>query len=275
MAAPGSEVQEAVVEIPLQAIRPNPHQPRRRFDETALKELAASIKVSGLLEPVIVRYGQQEGEFELVVGERRLRACKLLEAATIPAIVRDYSAEESRELVLVENLQREDLNPMEEARALEGLLELYGDNVVQVADQMGKTEQHVRNRVGLLTLPDAVQQMVEDGVLNVGQAEAIVELGDEKKQLAAAKKAYQLRFTPAQIRGSMQEKKGNPSPSAGQRGGVVRSATLMQLIPKTYDAIEGFEFVKLKDAAKRMALKRQLQSLHEKLGEVLQQFGEG
>lgn len=159
--------------LAVSAIEPHPGQPRRRFDEAALDELAASIAQRGVIQPVIVRpFGT--GRYQLVAGERRWRAAQRAQLHEIPALIRDLSEREVTALALIENLQREDLNPMEEARAYHRLAEEEGLTQAEIARLVDKSRSHVANLQRLLALPETVMDMVEDGRLSMGHARALV-----------------------------------------------------------------------------------------------------
>lgn len=159
--------------VPIDRIVPNPGQPRRRFDEAALDALAASIKESGLLQPVVVR-PIERGTYELIAGERRWQAAKRAGATELPVVIRDADARGRLELALVENVVREDLNPMEVARAVAALVEDFGRTHEAVAATLGRSRPAVSNLLRLLELPDGVTDMVEDGQLTEGHARAIL-----------------------------------------------------------------------------------------------------
>src|SRR5690349_22044647 len=162
--------------IPVSRIRPNPFQPRREFEPTALGELEASIRASGLLQPITVR---RNGDgHELVAGERRLRAITNLQWKDVPAVVRDFDDQTLLVLALVENLQRSDLNAIEEARGYQRLLGEFSLTHQEVADAVGKDRSTVTNLLRVLTLPEAVQQLVESGKLSAGHARALVGAGE-------------------------------------------------------------------------------------------------
>lgn len=168
----------AVVRLPLAAIHPNPAQPRRRFSEEALGELAASIREKGLLQPLVVR---PKGEaYELVAGERRLRAAQLAGLQEVPALVRDLTDQEALELALVENLQREDLTPVEEARGYQALVAM-GLTQEEVARRVGKARSTVANALRLLQLPEEVLEALEDGRISAGHARALLMLEPEDR----------------------------------------------------------------------------------------------
>jgi ParB family chromosome partitioning protein len=170
----GTEPDERLWQLRLELIRSNRLQPRNDFSEVELQELEASMRTSGLLQPITVR--QTGSTFELIAGERRLRAARRLGWSTIPAIVRDISDEQLLTLALVENLQRADLNPIEEAEGYRRLHESFGLSQQQVAALVGKDRSTVANMLRLLTLPDEVQRMLRDGTLSVGHARALLGL---------------------------------------------------------------------------------------------------
>ena len=173
-----------VREVELQRVRPNPFQPRREFDSAALAELQASIRENGLLQPLVVRVAGDG--FELVAGERRLRALNGLEHATAPAIVRELSDEQMLLLALVENLQREELNAIEEAIAYQQLIDGFGLTQSQVANRVGRNRSTVANSLRLLTLPQEVQDMVGSGTLSAGHARAVLSLESSTDRIRLA-----------------------------------------------------------------------------------------
>jgi len=182
-AAPASDYQR----LPVARIRPNPYQPRREFDETELAELQASLKASGLLQPVTVR---RAGDgFELISGERRLRAATRLGWSDIPAIIRDVDDRTLLTLALVENLQRADLNAVEEARGYRRLAEEFGFTHAQIAEAVGKDRTSITSMLRILQLPATVLELVEKGQLSAGHARTLVSLEDERKALTLANEA--------------------------------------------------------------------------------------
>ena len=162
--------------IPVSRIRPNPFQPRREFEPEALSELEASIKANGLLQPVTVR--RKGDSYELIAGERRLRAVKNLDWKDVPAVVRDFDDQALLVLALVENLQRSDLNAVEEARGYQRLLGEFSLTHQEVADAVGKDRSTITNLLRVLTLPETVQQLVSDGKLSAGHARALVGIAE-------------------------------------------------------------------------------------------------
>lgn len=175
---------EQVAQIPINEICLNPKQPRRKFEEDKIHELACSIKEFGILQPVIIT--RKDGLYHLVVGERRLRAAKWLGMERIPAIIKDFNWDNMLMAALVENLQREDLRPLEEARAYSVLVEEYGLTQDQVADSICRSRPYVANSIRLLNLPQKVQEYLDQGDLTQGHARALLAIGDEKLMIFAA-----------------------------------------------------------------------------------------
>lgn len=172
-----------IVEIPLTEIRPSPYQPRKRFDDKRLEELTASIRAQGVLSPVIVR--QAPDGYELVAGERRVRAAERAGLERIPAVIRDASNTEMLEVALIENLQREDLNPIEEAEVYRRLIEEFGMTQEAVAGRVGKDRASIANAVRLLRLPPKLQEDLIEGVLSAGHGRALLTLENRDLQLKA------------------------------------------------------------------------------------------
>lgn len=194
--SPESETAE-FLQVPVDEIEPNPQQPRSRFDEEYLEELSASIREVGVLQPVIVTSGD-EG-YVLVAGERRWRAAQRAGLKTIPAVVRETAADHTLVEALVENLQRQDLTPLEEAHAYRQLLEKYGMTQEQVAQRVGKSRPAVSNTLRLLQLPGPVQRMVDSGALSAGHARALLGLDDKKYALYLAERAVDEGWSVRQI----------------------------------------------------------------------------
>lgn len=161
--------------LPIESIRPNPDQPRRHFDEARLDELAASIKTRGVIQPLIVRPDPQEkGRYEIVAGERRWRASQKAGLAEVPVLVRDYGDQEVLEIAIIENIQRADLNAIDEGAAYRALIDRFGHSQDQVAQALGKSRSHVANQMRLLQLPPPVQEMLVDGSLSAGHARPLI-----------------------------------------------------------------------------------------------------
>jgi len=191
---------ESVREIPVELIDRNPYQTRTQFDETALNELAASIKVSGVVQPVTVR--PFDLRFQLVTGERRWLASQRAGKATIPAIIRQVSNEQAMEITIIENLQREDLNAVEQARAFDRLSREFGLTQEQMAQRTGKDRSSVANFLRLLKLPPEVLTMVESSKLSFGHAKALMALDSQESMLRLAHRAVQLSMSVRQLEGA-------------------------------------------------------------------------
>ncbi|VWX53740.1 ParB/RepB/Spo0J family partition protein [Novosphingobium sp. 9U] len=176
--------------LPVALISPDPQQPRRHFDEDALDELAASIAQRGVIQPVVVR-ALDQGRYQLVAGERRWRAAQKAQLHEIPALIRDLSDRDVMALALIENLQREDLNPIEEARAYHRLAESEGLTQAEIAKMVDKSRSHVANLQRLLALPETVMDLVERGSLSMGHARALIG-SDDAEEIAQAAVAKQM-----------------------------------------------------------------------------------
>jgi len=184
-------------ELSIERILPNSRQPRQSFDEDGLNELASSIREHGVVQPVVVR-PLDEGFYQLMAGERRWRAAQRAGLTRIPAIVRDSGARDDLEIALIENLQREDLNPMEEAQAFERLMVDYGLTQEEVAKRVGKNRATVANVLRLLRLPPEVQQWLRENRLTTGHAKALLSLSDLSAILDAARKIIQGNYSVRQ-----------------------------------------------------------------------------
>lgn len=176
---------EQVKEVSVSEIRPNPYQPRKEFEQSAIDELAGSIKEHGIIQPLIVRKSIKG--FELVAGERRLRAAKLAGLKQVPVVVKAYTDQQLMEIALIENLQRENLNPLEEAEAYEKLIAHHNYTQDQLAKKIGKSRPHVANMLRLLQLPEGIRKMVSAADLSMGHARALLTVTDEKAQQQLAK----------------------------------------------------------------------------------------
>lgn len=184
-------------EIPISEIDPNPNQPRRHFDPEKLQELARSIALHGVLQPLLVT--PRDGRYLLVAGERRWRAARQAGLSTVPALVREMDDEQVAALTLVENLQRDDLNPMEEARGFQQLMERFRMTQAQAAERVGKSRSAVANALRLLTLPEPVQEMVARGHLSAGHARCLAGMEGAARQTALAKKAVDQGLSVRQL----------------------------------------------------------------------------
>lgn len=202
-------------EIPTSAVRSNVHQPRRSFPETGIQELAASIREVGILQPLVVR-ATEEG-FELIAGERRLRAAKEAGLDRVPVLIRQAHEGESMELALVENLQREDLNPLETAAAYQALMESFGLSRDQLAARLGKSRAAVTNTLRLVQLPESVRTMLSEGRLSEGHARVLLALEDEEQMLEMAGKVESQRLSVRKLEQMVRERlSGGGRPSSNE-----------------------------------------------------------
>lgn len=176
------------VKLPIEEIIPNRDQPRKQFDDDALADLSASIAQHGVLQPLLVR-PMPDGSYQLVAGERRWRASRMAGLTEVPVVVRDMNEQEAAELALIENLQREDLNPMEEALGYQTLMETYGMTQEQAAQVVNKSRPAVANALRLLQLPRTVAELVATGALSAGHARTVLAFEDEDARIAAAEAA--------------------------------------------------------------------------------------
>lgn len=197
-----------VREVPIEQVQPNADQPRRRFDKDALTDLSASIREKGVLQPLLVR---EKGDgFEIVAGERRWRAAQMAQLHTVPIIVRAYSDTEVLEVAIIENIQRADLSPVEEAAAYRQLIERFGHTQEKLADSLGKSRSYIANALRLLSLPDDVIGMVETGALSAGHARALV-TSDQASKLA--RRIVDDGMTVREIERLVREEKSGPRPT--------------------------------------------------------------
>jgi ParB family chromosome partitioning protein len=207
------EVEEAettgdIQEISLDRIESNPFQPRQHFDPEKLQELAQSIEEFGLLEPIIVR--EHGANFQLVAGERRVRAARLTGLRAVPALLRDFSDVEMMKVALVENLQRENLNPIEEAEGYQRLMDEFGFTQSQVAEAVGKKRPSVANALRLLNLSESEQQMVQDGRLSMGHAKVLLGVSDTKRRAQLANKVVKEELSVRQLEELLKKPKSVP-----------------------------------------------------------------
>lgn len=204
---PGKSIQH----IDIASISPHPHQPRRQFDDAALQELAESISARGVIQPIIVRE-QGPGRYQLVAGERRWRAAQRAQLHQIPAIVRDFSDAETLEVALIENVQRQDLNPVEEAQAYSRLVAQFGHSQEALGKLVGKSRSHVANMMRLLDLPEAVLDFVRGGRLSMGHARALIGVENAAK---IAREIVEKGLSVRQVEKLAQAGKRGPSVDRG------------------------------------------------------------
>lgn len=192
------EADEKVEELQLDEIRPNPYQPRKNFDEENLKDLSDSIRKNGVFQPIIVRKSSVMG-YEIIAGERRFRASKLAGKDSIPAIVRAIDDEQMMEVAVLENLQREDLSPLEEAEAYSTLMKNLKITQSELSERLGKSRPYIANYLRLLDLPREVKAFVQEGKLSMGQARTLLALKDKDKLVELAKKTVKENYTVRQL----------------------------------------------------------------------------
>ena len=208
VSAPGPSAGDQMV--PIEQIRPNPEQPRKQFDEEPLDELVASIKEKGVLQPLIVR--ERDGYFEIVAGERRWRAAQRAQLHELPVLVRAFTDTEVLEVAIIENIQRADLNPIEEAAGYKQLMERFGHTQEKMAEALGKSRSHIANLLRLLQLPSSVQNYVLDGSLSAGHARALI-TADDPHALArqVIDKGLSVRATEALVKKALEGDVAKPS----------------------------------------------------------------
>lgn len=207
--------QAGVSYVAVGTIRPNPSQPRRRFDGEALSELATSIARHGVLQPLLVR--RTPDGFELIAGERRLRAATQAGLADVPVIVRDADVMERTEIALIENLQREDLSPLEEASAYQRLIDEFALTQEEIAGRVGKSRPAVANSLRLLGLPDEVKTLLESGAITAGHARAVLSIDGAEAQTRFAREIAQAQVPKAQAERMAASRRAHSSPRAGKR----------------------------------------------------------
>ena len=200
---------EVVQKLKIIDVEPNREQPRRNFDEEALEELSNSIKEYGVIQPIIVT--KEDNYYKIVAGERRWRASKKAGLDEIPAIVRDYDKQKNSEIALIENIQREDLNPIEKATAIRELLDTYSLTQQQLADKLGISRSGLANTVRILNLDDRVIELVKDGKITEGHCKALLAINDPEKQYEAAKYIIESGDSVREVEKQMRiKKKTNP-----------------------------------------------------------------
>lgn len=195
---PSSPEDPRLRQIPIERLRPNPNQPRASLDQAGLDRLAESIRQTGLLQPILVR-SLGGGDFELVAGERRWRAAELAGLKTIPALIRELSDSESFQLALIENIQREDLGPLERATAYQQLVDTHGVAIDVLASRLSESRANIANYLRLLKLSKDVQELISAGQLGMGQARAIAAITNPQQQLAVARLAVRRNLSVRQV----------------------------------------------------------------------------
>lgn len=214
-------------QIPVEAIRPNPQQPRSRFDDDAIVALAESIEAVGVLQPIVVARGAEEGTYVLIAGERRWRAARRAGLALIPAVIRSVDERGSLTEALIENIQREDLSPLEEAAGYQQLLEDHGMTHEELGGRVGKSRSAITNTIRLLQLPAAIQGMLERGELSTGHARALLGVDDRKFAEHIAARAVEEGWSVRQVEEAARLRKGEDETD---RKPVVREVRPVEII---------------------------------------------
>ena len=194
------------VELPIEEIRPNPYQPRKEFDKKALEELSESIKTHGIFTPLLVR--KSVSGYDLITGERRLRAAKMAGLKTVPAIQVEFTEEQMMEIAILENVQREDLNPIEEAAAYESLIQKLGYTQEKLAERVGKSREYCANIMRLLKLPEDVQSMVVNKQLTMSHVRPLLSLNDEEEIYEAAEKIKKNKMSAREVEAYVRDVNG-------------------------------------------------------------------
>ena len=206
--------------LPIEQLSPSPLQPRRHFDQDELKGLAESIRTKGVMQPLLVRpVATRTGGYEIIAGERRWRAAQLAGIHELPVIIRDLSDLETLEVALLENIQREDLSPLEEAEGYQRLIDEFGHTQQMLADSLGKSRSHIANLLRLLSLPDSVRLMVEDGQLSAGHARALLNAHDPSGLASTiVRKGLNVRQTEMMVRLQKSEQSSDGLPATKSAG---------------------------------------------------------
>jgi len=221
------EKQNAVNSIPLRQIKRNRFQPRSDFNEEKINELALSIKENGVVQPILVR--QDAGKFELIAGERRLKACKFLGLDSIPAIILEIRESQLLEFALVENLQRDDLNPIEEARAFQMFVQLQGLTHEEIAQKVGKHRTYVSNSLRLLDLPERIQESVSRGTITSGHARTLLGISNNKEILNLYETIVKRKLTVRETENIVRKTSGKSSFSKKRKNKNIKSSHITNL----------------------------------------------
>ena len=223
--SPQVQETEEITEIPLDEIRPNPYQPRKTFDNKSLKELSESIKENGVFQPIIIR--KSVNGYEIIAGERRFRASKLAKKKTIPAIIRKFDEAQMMEVAVLENLQREDLTPLEEAQDYEMLQNNLGLTQAEVSKRLGKSRPYIANYLRLLTLPQKTKRLLQRGELSMGQARTLLGLKDKDGIDDLARKVVKNGITVRQLESlvaKLNEKEKKPKKKSIKKSAFIRAS---------------------------------------------------
>lgn len=204
----------AQTELELSKIYPNPNQPRKNFDQKALEELADSIKVHGLIQPIIVN--ESGDKYMIIAGERRWRACQMAGLTAVPVIIKHYTEKQVSEIAIIENLQREDLNPVEVARGIKKLMEEYQLTQEKVAERLGKSRSEIANYNRLLGLDNEVLELIENGKVSFGHAKCLAGLDDREQQIYLAKQVAKSKYTVRELEREISKLGNKPAKKSTQ-----------------------------------------------------------
>lgn len=229
---PGATTKDGINYIDINEIKPNRNQPRKMFNNEKLQELADSIQEHGVIQPLIVR--TIENGYELVAGERRWRAARLAGLKSVPCLIRELNEEENALIAIIENMQREDLNPIEEADGLNRMIEAFGLTQDQVSKSVGKSRPYITNSLRLLKLPEEIKTLLSQGDLSPGHGRAILAISDTKEQLIVAQKILNDGLSVRTVE-SMAEKKKAPKPARHKH--AERDANLLQIERELKDSL--------------------------------------
>lgn len=209
-----SKIGGAQTELELSKIYPNPNQPRKNFDQKTLEELADSIKVHGLIQPIIVN--ESGDRYMIIAGERRWRACQMAGLTAVPVIIKHYTEKQVSEIAIIENLQREDLNPIEVARGIKKLMEEYQLTQEKVAERLGKSRSEIANYNRLLGLDNEVLELVENGKVSFGHAKCLAGLDDREQQIYLAKQVAKSKYTVRELEREISKLGNKPAKKSTQ-----------------------------------------------------------
>jgi len=215
--APAPALASAIIDVPVSEIQRSPWQPRHVFNEEALRELAESIKANGVIQPLICRKNS-DGRYELIAGERRLRAAIEAQLAKVPVILKDAEDRRAAEMAIIENIQRQDLNIIEEAEGYRTLAESFSLTQQDVADRVGKARASIANALRLLDLPDEVKQLLSSGLLSTGHAKVLLGLADATEQTILGRKCVTEELTVRSLEKLIQRRRESPDPAERRKG---------------------------------------------------------
>jgi ParB family transcriptional regulator, chromosome partitioning protein len=268
------DISQRVWSLAIEKVVPNKKQPRKDFDKEALEELAQSIRSQGIIQPITVR--KIDSGYEIIAGERRWRASQLAGLKEIPAIIKNVDDQKVMELALIENLQREDLNPLEEAFGYNLLIEQYELTQAELAEKVGKSRSSVTNSLRILTLPTEVQQMVRSGDLSLGHAKVLLALGDPLRQKILAKKTLQKKWS---VRALEKELKTGPAAQSNSIDGLDMGQKLAQQVASKLQTSIGTKVgIQYKKGRGKLEIHfysdEELSGLYEKIKEALSPYNQ-